>query len=650
MKTRFFFVIFLWGLSASYAQHQRMLDSLEQVLSHTSQDVQRLNLLGELSWRYGMVDFEKALHYGRMELQLAVKMGDSAAIALAYSDIGNAYTRVNSFDEALENHLKAYEIRDRLGLSVKAAGSISNISVIYKQQGRYQEALDYMFRALRIYEQTADEINQALVLGNIGNLYVSYKKLDPAKEAFERAIRLAKKNNSVSILANAHSGMVQYYFKKEQYHEALEHAFIAEKHLKPLQHKTDLAVIYNGIGQIYERLEKFDLAMENYQRSLEFRKFMKDEFGIASCYKNMGSVYLKLKDFDKAEKYILQSKTIFMNLKAQDYLREVYHLLGQVYEEKDHYSKSLAYYKASEAVKDSLYNQQSSDKIHELQVAYETERKARQIELLNKENRIQKLEIFRRNMFLGGVSAAFVSFFIITYLLFRSYRFKQENRLQGIILHQQSMAANAVIEAEENERKRISAELHDGLGQLFSAVKMNLSALTDDILFKDNRSKDTYEKTISLVDESCREVRVISHQMAPNELLKSGLSNAIRNFIHKIDSRTLKINLQADGLEERLDTPIETVLYRAIQEAVNNVIKHAHATMLDIQLFRDEEGISVTIEDNGSGFDPKEAIAKNGMGLKNIRSRIEYLKGQVEFSSIPGKGALVAIYIPLTNG
>jgi two-component system, NarL family, sensor kinase len=150
-----------------------------------------------------------------------------------------------------------------------------------------------------------------------------------------------------------------------------------------------------------------------------------------------------------------------------------------------------------------------------------------------------------------------------------------------------------------------------------------------------------------LVDESCKEVRSVSHQMMPNALLKSGLASAIREFIDKIDNRILKINLYTEGLDERLEENTETVLYRVIQECVNNVIKHAGANQLDISLLKDPDGISATIEDNGKGFNTTNQQKFDGIGLKNIKSRVEFLKGTVDFDSSEGNGTLVAIHIPI---
>jgi two-component system, NarL family, sensor kinase len=137
--------------------------------------------------------------------------------------------------------------------------------------------------------------------------------------------------------------------------------------------------------------------------------------------------------------------------------------------------------------------------------------------------------------------------------------------------------------------------------------------------------------------------------MMPNALLKSGLASAVKEFLDKIDNRIIKINLHTEGLQERLDSNTETVLYRVIQECVNNVIKHSGANNLDISLIKDADGIAATVEDNGRGFDINDKQKFEGIGLKNISSRVAFLKGTVDFDSSPGKGTLVAIHVPIAG-
>jgi signal transduction histidine kinase len=165
-------------------------------------------------------------------------------------------------------------------------------------------------------------------------------------------------------------------------------------------------------------------------------------------------------------------------------------------------------------------------------------------------------------------------------------------------------------------------------------------------MFRTEEDKINYEKAMGLVDESCKEVRAVSHNMMPNTLLKAGLVGAVREFVDKIDSTALKVNLHTEGLNERLGSDVEIVLYRVIQECVNNVIKHAGANHLEISILKDTDGISATIEDNGTGFDAHDKEKFKGIGLKNILTRVGFLKGTVDFDSSPGKGTLVAIHIP----
>lgn len=221
--------------------------------------------------------------------------------------------------------------------------------------------------------------------------------------------------------------------------------------------------------------------------------------------------------------------------------------------------------------------------------------------------------------------------------------------MKTALIKQQELASKAVMEAEENERQRIAKDLHDGIGQMMSAAKMNLSSFESAIRFADNDQKRSFENAMRLVDDSCREVRTVSHIMMPNALLKNNLSAAIHEFVDKLDNKSLEVHVYTEGLDERLDSNIELVLYRVLQECVNNVIKHAGASTMDISVTRDRNGIDATVEDNGKGFDVKGKEAFTGMGLKNIITRVEYLKGTIDFDSAPGRGTVVAIHIPVNT-
>lgn len=632
-------IIAFFGLQ-SKAQDKKIIDSLEILVKSNISDSIKQVAYSDLCFNYSYIDFDKAVYNGKEALYLAQKLNNSKAVALAFSDIGNCYIRVNKLTEALDYHKKAYALRKQLGLDLKAAGSLSNISIIYKQQGDFKKSAEYMMKALRIYESKNDSPLQALVKGNLANLYLNMNKPNIAKKYLDESFKISKSKNIKSLMSTAYSSYTEYYLMIKKFDLALFNAFQSVAILEKLNRKSDLALINNTIGQIYLEKKKFEVAMDYYNKSLALRKELGDEMGMASCYKNIGYAQVLQKNYSDAEKNYKQALLLFKKLNTKEYLNDCNKLLADLYEKQNMYDKAIFYMKEGKKIEDSVYNRDTEAKLNELNIQYETEKKENQL-------RIQAFEISKRNTYLSVAIGLLLLAIFIAYLIISNQKIKSSIRIQKEILRQQDIATKGIIEAEERERKRIASDLHDGIGQMFSAVRMNLSSITEDIDFKKSEKKELYIKTIDLVDESCKEVRAISHNMMPNVLLRSGLTSAVRDFLSKIDSSMLNVNLETFGLNERLDSNLETVLYRVIQESVNNVIKHSGANQLDIQMGIDENEITVTIEDNGKGFDSNNKDNFEGIGLKNIITRVEFLKGTVEWDSTIGKGTLVAIHIPM---
>ena len=513
--------------------------------------------------------------------------------------------------------------------------------------GKHDQALKIYMTALHHAEKANRHDLIAASCNEIGTLLKKNKSLKDALSYYTRSLKEASLAKNNSLIANAYNNIGLVYEEKGEYKKALAQYQFSLIAYRKVKEKLGESYSLEYIGYVYYLMKNYPPAIENLEKSLALRKEIKDNYGIAICLIELTEVYKAKGDLTKAIAYGKQAVAFSKGINYPDMLQQGYLLLSKIYEDNRKFDEAYAAHKLYVSVKDSIFNAAKSEQINELQTKYESEKKQQRISLLNKENTIQKLELSKRDFLIIAIIATFILALFITYLIYNRYKLKQDARLQQEVIAQQDLATKAVLKAEEAERKRISGELHDGLGQLFSAVKMNLSALADHIQFEDHHGEKMFEKTLSLVDESCKEVRVISHQMAPNILLKSGLATAVRDFIDKIDSRKLKINLSTFGLNERLDQNIEMVLYRVIQEAVNNVIKHAEANTLDIQLSKDEEGVNAMIEDNGKGFDSNALENVEGIGLKNMRTRVEYLKGQVDFSSTQGAGTLVAIYIPL---
>jgi two-component system NarL family sensor kinase len=644
-------------------------------------------------------------------IQLSQKHNKPLNEATGWNVKGIIMSFIGNPDSALFYFNKTEQIGIRINDKLTIAKARQNKNLPLSRMGKYDQAMQTCLAALKLYQELGNKESQAGCLGDIGNILIRSNKSADAirylKEAIQTADELkdeALKVNFYNSLAVAYLETKQDQLAKETYKKALP---LAEKHNRV---NNQISILMNLGDLVWQMSRDGKESSGYYLKAEKLALNFGDQPKLGAIYQNLGNIYSAAGDNKTAMEYGIKARDIAVKMKDVEVQERVYNSLA-IYS-----SKAGSYKEAYDAgvQRDSLYrimfDAKATENMNELQTKYETEKKQSQINLLDKqnqiqslqlsqknlllgnnelelqrnklqinnqdlnirqqkslldreqleaktrkqqiqlldaENKLQRLQLMERNIIIGIVLGLLVLLAFIASLIYNRYKLRQESKLQEERIAQQEHAASAVIHAEENERNRIAGELHDGLGQLFSAVKMNLSGISEHLNFKDEQSRDVFFKTMDMVDESCKEVRVISHQMAPNVLLKSGLAAAIRDFISKIDARRLKINLETFGLQDRLNQNTEAVLYRVVQESVNNVIKHSGASSLDIQLTKDEDGINAMIEDNGKGFNAQEAESFAGMGLKNIQSRVNYLKGTVDFSSEPGKGTLVAIHIPL---
>ena len=380
---------------------------------------------------------------------------------------------------------------------------------------------------------------------------------------------------------------------------------------------------------------------QNLLRALNIRQLLKDSFAIALTYSDLGVAMNGKGDYIKATSYLQMSNKLAETLQYVELQSNNYSELASVAQRKGQYQEAYEYYLKRSYLRDSLYAMEKTKQIAELNTKYESAKKEQQIKEQHNRIRMQNF------LFIGIGGLALLTGLLIN-SQYRRNKLRQEAQMKTELMKQQEMAVKAVIEAEENERQRIAKDLHDGVGQMMSAAKMNLSAFESEVQFANDEQKKSLKKVIQLVDESCKEVRTVSHIMMPNALLKNNLAAAIHDFVNKLNNKTLQAHVNTIGLDERMDSNIETVLYRVMQECVHNAIKHAGATTLDISLIRDKDGISGTVEDNGKGFDAADKDNFEGIGLKNITTRIEYLKGTVDFDTAPGRGTVVAFHVPFS--
>lgn len=230
-------------------------------------------------------------------------------------------------------------------------------------------------------------------------------------------------------------------------------------------------------------------------------------------------------------------------------------------------------------------------------------------------------------------SAIEVCFLTATLTLVVGQIYRERNSLANKLVLQQQKFLNAFVQGQEDERKRVGGELHDNIGSKIANLKR---------LFN---SKYTDEKIQKEFDDICEDVRGVAHSITPAEISLVGLSGAIDELLETIEkTEELTINFNTFQFPENLNEGVSTHLFRIVQELLQNVIKHANASLVNIQLFGHNNSVTLSFEDNGQGI--SENNKSKGIGLKNIQSRVSQMNGQFLFDSPPGKGTSVLVIIP----
>jgi signal transduction histidine kinase len=385
---------------------------------------------------------------------------------------------------------------------------------------------------------------------------------------------------------------------------------------------------------------KTDSAMKYVLQALEYtRVFPCNLYDIAQYKIYAGNLYIKKGLYSRAAAILHEGLQLSVSIDHKENIRDAFFYLQQLYATNKKYDSAYYYNILYTGLKDSIANEITTREIEQIETTYALEKKDNQIKLLEQEKKLQEARIKRQLLWRNLLIVITVLIMIlIIFLLNRNY-LRRKNRMQQEINARQNEIFNISATVQDHERKRIAKDLHDGMGTLLSAAKLKLSALND--------QPQPVKDTIVLLDDAISELRNISHNLMPATLSKLGLVAALQNLFEKIRNLAdLQLNLVVHGFMDRIPEEKEMILYRIVLELVNNVVKHANATELTVQLIKYPDEIMLTVEDNGTGFN-QDAVHRSGTGLNNIRSRIAYLDGNVRIDTNEHSGTTVIVDVPV---
>jgi signal transduction histidine kinase len=242
-------------------------------------------------------------------------------------------------------------------------------------------------------------------------------------------------------------------------------------------------------------------------------------------------------------------------------------------------------------------------------------------------------------------SGVVIFILLIILLIFRNRIVKHQKIIaeQQVVKlnHEKTLIANqSILEGETAERSRLARDLHDGLGGMLSVVRLNLKGITTGA-FVEDEDVTRYRKVLSMLDDSIKELRRVTHHMMPESLLRYGLKASLADFCNDIPS----VQFHYYGNESRLDCKLEILIYISAHELVNNALRHAEAKQINLQLVQENDRVSLTVQDDGKGFDPD--VAEKGIGLGSVKTRVASFDGKMSIYSSPGHGTEINIEFQL---
>ena len=541
-------------------------------------------------------------------------------------------------------------------------------------EAKYDSAQIFIESAQAIFEKNfKDDANIGGHLFNsLGHLYAIKNNPDKAIDFYLLALNYAKSNNNYSSLC-AICTNISYLYGYVGASDSIKLDY-AYKALHYAENSNDLSAVeqaYSMLGNTLLSADSTKKALECQLKGLEISRQLKS--GNKECFAalNVACSYLDLEEYNQSEFYYKYALDIAKRIDLKRPQAYIYSCLSDVFRETEKYDLAKAYVDSAMTIKDALSAheqldvyvtalylyaascnlenfEEAFDAFNELNVqTHSVEMHAKMAELetkydtASKESKIQNLSKQRKLMLILGSAIIMVVVLLLVALVFRQKATKNKNKLaeQKLLQLEQEkklIVTEAILEGETAERGRLARDLHDGLGGMLSVVKLNLRDIKNGVSIEGNEVV-RFNKALEMLDDSIGELRRVAHHIMPRSLMEYGLKASLSDFCDEIPS----VKFHHFGNNLRIDNKLEILIYRSAHELVNNALKYANANYINVQLVQEAERISLTVQDDGVGFDPKQA--NKGMGLANIRNRVETFHGTLSIYASPGNGTEINI-------
>ena len=629
-------------------------DSLQQLLQRTTVDTAKADILFLLSDYWSDKDTVKALNYIHATVGLNINSYYKALVHFYLAGIYFEYNTAASqheymiTEDLLRNNFskRAYLYRSRLW---------HNYGALEQMKDNTKDFTDILLnKAIPFAVKAGDSIRVASDYGDVGLVFMNYLDYNKAFEYYTKAISMMQHSGrAYAELADCYTNCAKAHLFNKNYAAARPLLDSAYKILSPNPQSSFLPAYYQVEGMYYNRIKQFNTALTSLDKGILLAQQLNRPYDVVSMLQEKFEIYKAQKNYKEAKRTLLKVYEGQHILPLVKNMRLVLFELAQTDAALNNMRSAYDWLMKYAELSDSLFVERTNTDIAALEAKYASAEKERQILTLQNDKKQQQLTLQQNHFLTTLLTVAFVFVLVVLFVGWGLYRNKQRVAQQQQKLYRQELKEveqlaqlkvyDAMLQGQEQERNRVARDLHDGLGGMLAGVKLKLSAIAG----KEEIKKTDMElyKVITQLDQSVNELRRIARNMMPETLLQLGLEPALKDLCSSLETTGLKIDFEAPGLGSDIPQPVQITIYRIIQELLSNAIRHAQAKNILVQCSQNEAHVFITVEDDGIGFDVNKTAGQNGIGLSNIKSRVEFLKGKFEIHSAPGEGTTVNIEV-----
>lgn len=626
--------------------------SLLRALRTAPTDTARAKAALRLSAALAATDTARAGQYARQALALstAADFGygqahswlQLSALAIIRSDNARA-AHYGELAQAAATPLyrqrPAPRLRQLLGSIANNRGNVAD------RRGQYAAATQFYVQAASYLAPLKEATTLLTVYDNLGTSFQVLNQPARASHYWRQAVALRTRTGPVPALIPVYLKLAALHLQQAQ-PDSADQALRAAQPLL-LQSSLYAGEYYGTLGSYYLQTQQLQLARQALQQALRYAA-RKGAVGYqAKLLFELGQLDAQVGDVAQARAQMLHSLALTEQLGDSQQLLDILSGLAQLEEEAGQWKAALSYYQRRQQLRDTLASAAVQQQINQLEVRYRTQQQAQQLAVLRQTQASQQQALRQQRQLSALLLALLLALLGAGALGAALWRHRQHVARQRRAQEKALLTTQAILQGQEEERRRLARDLHDGLGGMLATVKLYLAGLRRDAPLPP-KPASLLAQSIEHLDSSIGELRRVARNLMPEALLSFGLTQALQDLCDAARQASgLLVQLQTHGLSPRLDQATEVAVYRLVQELLHNALRHAQARQVLVQLMRHADELHLVVEDDGCGFDP--TTVREGVGLRSAQARARYLGGTLEVHSQPGQGTSVSVELRLAS-